>query len=113
MIERIIRASSAKPLVALVLALAGALLGFAAFRDLQRDVFPDLSAPIFNVIVQNPALGAEELETDLRDRPDVRRLRSRRGIKAHFRRGVSVSQLVSEMLRYTGGSGEPGVVKVG
>ena len=26
-------------------------------------MFPDLSAPVFNVIVQNPAMGAEELET--------------------------------------------------
>ena len=55
-----------------------------AFRDLRRDVFPDLSAPVFNVIVQNPAMGAEELETGiaipmevaLAGLPDVRRIRS-------------------------------------
>jgi heavy metal efflux system protein len=63
MIERIIRASSQKPLVALVLVLAASVLGASAFQDLPRDVFPDLSAPIFNVIVQNPAMGAQELET--------------------------------------------------
>lgn len=84
MIERIIRASSAKPLVALVLSLAMAVLGVGAFFDLRRDVFPDLSAPIFNVIVQNPAMGAEELETAiaipmetaLAGLPGTRRVRS-------------------------------------
>jgi cobalt-zinc-cadmium resistance protein CzcA len=83
-IERIIRASSSKPLVALVLVVATALLGMSAFRDLQRDVFPDLSAPIFNVIVQNPSMGAEELETSiaipmetvLAGLPGTRRIRS-------------------------------------
>jgi cobalt-zinc-cadmium resistance protein CzcA len=53
-------------------------------RDLRRDVFPDLSAPVFNVITQNPAMGAEELETAiaitlevaLAGLPDVRRVRS-------------------------------------
>lgn len=84
MIERIIRISSAKPLVALVLVAAAALLGVGAFQDLRRDVFPDLSTPIFNVIVQNPSMGAEELETAiaipmeaaLAGLPGTRRIRS-------------------------------------
>jgi cobalt-zinc-cadmium resistance protein CzcA len=83
-IERIIRASSSKPLVALVVVVATALLGMGAFQDLRRDVFPDLSAPIFNVIVQNPSMGAEELEasiaipleTVLAGLPGTRRVRS-------------------------------------
>ena len=53
-------------------------------QDLRRDVFPDLSAPVFNVIAQNAAMGAEELETAiaiplevaLAGLPDVRRVRS-------------------------------------
>ncbi len=84
MIERIIRASSGKPLFALVLTLGAAALGVSAFRDLRRDVFPDLSVPTFNVIVQNPSMGAEELETAiaipmetaLAGLPDTRRVRS-------------------------------------
>jgi heavy metal efflux system protein len=83
-IERIIRASFARPVLAVALALAGAVLGFVSFQDLPRDVFPDLSAPVFNVIVQNPAMGAEELETAiaipietaLAGLPNVRRIRS-------------------------------------
>jgi cobalt-zinc-cadmium resistance protein CzcA len=83
-IERIIVASFKKPLVALVLVLSCAALGFTSMRELPRDVFPDLSAPIFNVIVQNAAMGSEELETRvtipletaLSGLPDVRRVRS-------------------------------------
>jgi cobalt-zinc-cadmium resistance protein CzcA len=84
MIERIIRASSAKPLVALLLVLATAVAGAGAFAGLRRDVFPDLSAPTFNVIVQNSSMGAEELETAiaipmetaLAGLPGTRRIRS-------------------------------------
>src|SRR5687767_15049359 len=84
MIERIIRSSAAKPFVALVLVFAAGALGTVAFQDLRRDVFPDLSAPVFNVIVQNPSMGAEELEvaiavpleTALAGLPETRRIRS-------------------------------------
>ncbi|MDY7229142.1 efflux RND transporter permease subunit [Hyalangium rubrum] len=84
MIARILQASFSRPGLTLVLALALSAFGAMAFRGLRRDVFPDLSAPIFNVIVQNPAMGAEELETAvampmevaLAGLPDVRRIRS-------------------------------------
>jgi cobalt-zinc-cadmium resistance protein CzcA len=84
MIERIIRAASRKALVTLVLVFGAAWLGTRAFLDLRRDVFPDLSTPSFNVIVQNPAMGVEELETAiaipvenaLGGLPGTRRIRS-------------------------------------
>ncbi|MGH7337073.1 MAG: efflux RND transporter permease subunit, partial [Myxococcota bacterium] len=84
MIARVIGLCFEKPLLVVVLALAGAGLGVASFSGLRRDVFPDLSAPVFNVIVQNPAMGAEELETAiaipleaaLAGLPEVRRIRS-------------------------------------
>lgn len=84
MIERIIRGSFDKPVLVVVLALAGAVLGVRGLVDLPRDVFPDLSAPVFNVIVQNAAMNAEELETSiavpletaLAGLPEVRRIRS-------------------------------------
>jgi cobalt-zinc-cadmium resistance protein CzcA len=84
MIERIITGSFAKPVVALLLVLAGSGIGAVWLKDLRRDVFPDLSAPVFNVIVQNPSMGAEELETGiaipmevaLSGLPGVRRVRS-------------------------------------
>ncbi|HET9298376.1 MAG TPA: efflux RND transporter permease subunit [Candidatus Polarisedimenticolaceae bacterium] len=84
MIERIIEVCFGKPFLALLLAGGGVVLGAVAFQGLPRDVFPDLAAPVFNVIVQNPAMGAEELETGiaipleaaLAGLPDVRRIRS-------------------------------------
>ena len=84
MIERIVRGAAAKPFLSVLVALVAAVLGALAFRDLRRDVFPDLSAPVFNVIVQNAAMGAEELETAiavpletaLSGLPGARRVRS-------------------------------------
>ena len=84
MLERLITASFRKPLIAIVLAIAGAAMGTVWMRELPRDVFPDLSAPVFNLIVQNPAMNADELEmrvaipleTALSGLPNVRRVRS-------------------------------------
>jgi cobalt-zinc-cadmium resistance protein CzcA len=83
-ISRLIRHSFQAPLVTVLLAAAGAAVGAVWIQDLRRDVFPDLSAPVFNVIAQNAAMGAEELETAiaipletaLAGLPDVRRVRS-------------------------------------
>jgi heavy metal efflux system protein len=84
MITRILKSSFARPAMTLLLVLAACALGAVWLQDLRRDVFPDLSAPVFNIIVQNPAMGAEELETGiavplevaLAGLPDVRRIRS-------------------------------------
>ena len=83
-ITRLITACLRKPLVAIVLVIAGALAGATELRQLPRDVFPDLSAPVFTVIVQNAAMGSEELEARatipleaaLAGVPQVRRVRS-------------------------------------
>ena len=84
MISRLIRESFHAPLLTVLLVGAGTTIGAFWMQDLRRDVFPDLSAPVFNVITQNSAMGAEELETAiaipieiaLAGLPDVRRVRS-------------------------------------
>lgn len=84
MIQKFIVESFGKPLVAVLLVIACSAMGVVTFRELPRDVFPDLSAPVFNVIVQNAAMGSEELETRvtipmetaLSGLPNVRRVRS-------------------------------------
>src|SRR5438270_7129556 len=84
MFERIVNASFRRPPLVIVLAVAAAAFGFATFGGLRRDVFPDLSAPVFNVIVQNASMAPEELEIGvaiplesvLAGLPDVRRIRS-------------------------------------
>src|ERR1051326_6952933 len=84
MLNKIFQKSFSKRGLVLSLVLMAAALGSIWLSDLRRDVFPDLSAPVFNVIVQNPAMGAEELETGvaipmeaaLAGLPEVRRIRS-------------------------------------
>ena len=84
MIARTIRTAFQAPLITSLLVAAGAAIGAVWLQDLPRDVFPDLSAPVFNVIAQNAAMGAEELETaiaiplevELAGLPNVRRIRS-------------------------------------
>lgn len=84
LIGRIVRAFGARPFLACALGVGGAGLGFAALGSLRRDVLPDLSAPVFNVIVQNAAMSAEELETAISipleaavaGLPQVRRVRA-------------------------------------
>ena len=74
----------AQPVVALLLVLVGSVIGAVWLKDLRRDVFPDLSAPVFNVIVQNASMGVEELEKTiaipmevaLSGLPGARRIRS-------------------------------------
>ncbi len=65
LVENVVRRSAATPVVTVLTALGLVVLGVAAFQTLRRDVFPDLSAPVFNVIVQNASMGAEELEASI------------------------------------------------
>jgi len=82
--RRLLSASCARPAFTLLVLAAMAAVGGTWLSQLRRDVFPDLSSPVFNVIVQNAAMGAEELETavaipmesSLAGLPDVRRIRS-------------------------------------
>jgi len=84
MILRILHGSFAKPALTVLLVLAATAVGAVWLRDLERDVFPDLATPVFSIYTQNPAMGAEELETGvaiplevgLAGLPEVRRIRS-------------------------------------
>jgi len=84
MVKRLIEQTFAKPAMALLLIGAAVSVGVVWLQDLPRDVFPDLATPVFNVIVQNASMGAEELETGiaiplevaLAGLPEVRRIRS-------------------------------------
>src|SRR5262245_6420486 len=82
--RRILNVSFGRPVFAVLVLVAASVMGAVWLSDLRRDVFPDLSTPVFTVIVQNAAMGAEELETSvaipmessLAGLPNVRRIRS-------------------------------------
>ncbi|UJR82949.1 efflux RND transporter permease subunit [Sandaracinus amylolyticus] len=84
MLETLVRSSARRPLLVVLLTVIAAAIGATTFSDLPRDVFPDLSAPVFNIIVQNASMGPEELETGiaiplenaLAGLPGARRIRS-------------------------------------
>ena len=84
MTSSLMKSAFRRPVFTILLVLVAAGFGAVSLQQLRRDVFPDLSAPVFNVIVQNPAMGAEELEaavampleSALAGLPEVRRLRS-------------------------------------
>jgi cobalt-zinc-cadmium resistance protein CzcA len=53
MITRLIRGSFGAPLLSALLIAASTVVGTLWLLELPRDVFPDLSAPVFNGITQN------------------------------------------------------------
>ena len=61
-LARIVRAAVARPFVAFALLALGLVEGARSFGSLPRDVFPDLATPVFNVIIQAPTMGSEEIE---------------------------------------------------
>lgn len=84
MIERLVQIGIRKPGIAALLVLSAAGFGALFLRTLPKDVFPDLSTPTFNLIVQDASMAPEELElaiaipleTSLSGVPGVRRVRS-------------------------------------
>ena len=50
---------AAHPFVAVAVVALGALDATVAFGDLPRDVFPNLTTPTFNVIVQSASMGTD------------------------------------------------------
>jgi cobalt-zinc-cadmium resistance protein CzcA len=84
MIARLLAVSFRRPVLLALLAIGTAVLGAFSYGGLPRDVFPNLAPPVFNIIVQNPAMAPEELETGvalpiesaLGGVPGVRRVRS-------------------------------------
>ena len=107
MITSIVDACFRRPAVALLLAAAATITGALAFTELRRDVFPDLSAPLFNVIVQNASMGTEELETaiaipmevELAGLPVRRLCRGRRWIDDRHDSSSSLSSLAAPARR--------------
>ncbi len=65
MFKKIISFSLTHRLLVILLVSLFVFLGFFSLSSLSRDVLPDLSSPIFKVVVENPGLSSEEVERQI------------------------------------------------
>ena len=84
LIEKIIRSSfSQKALVMMLVALA-LVFGVSAYQQMPRNVYPDITVPVFTIVAENEAMAPEEIEmmitrpmeSAMNGLPGVRRIRS-------------------------------------
>lgn len=62
MINRLIDFALKNRVLTLFLILLACLFGFLAYFRLPKDIYPDLNAPLVNIITENPGMAAEEVE---------------------------------------------------
>lgn len=114
LLNRIIEVSIRNCLLVAFGVVLALVLGVLAYRSLETDLFPDLSSPVITVIVENPALAAQEgetlvarpLESAFRGLPNVVRVRSESeigvvSVRTEFRFGTDyylARQLLAERL---------------
>ncbi len=87
MIDSVIRGSINNRLLSIFLVLLVCVFGYLAYRAMPVDVYPDLNAPLVNIVTENPGMSAEDverlitipLESTLNGSPGVTRLRSESG----------------------------------
>ena len=65
LIESFVESGLRHALLGAMLVVAAAGFGILSFQSVPADVFPDLSTPVFNLIVQDPSMAPEELETQI------------------------------------------------
>jgi len=115
MIHRIIEYSLKNRIIVILAVLVIMGAGYKYFRELPVDVYPDLNAPIVNVITENHGMAPEDIETLLtfplessfNSLPYVNRVRSNSAlgiskISIEFEYGTDIyfaRQLVSEKLQ--------------
>lgn len=84
MINSIIKGSLNNRMLSLILVLLICVVGYIAFNNMPVDVYPDLNAPLVNIVTENDGMSAEDveqlitlpLESTLNGSPGVTRLRS-------------------------------------
>ena len=84
MIRAIIDYALRNRLLVLLVTVLVALVGIIAYRRMPKDIYPDLNAPLVNVITTAPGMASEDverlitipLESLMRGSPHVTRVRS-------------------------------------
>jgi len=82
--RRVIEAAFQYKLVVVMLVALAVFFGAAAFRDMPRNVYPDITIPVFTIVTENEAMAPEEIEamitrpmeSAMNGLPGVRRIRS-------------------------------------
>ena len=84
LIDRIIHASFKQKALVLMLTALATVFGVAAYQGMPRNVYPDITIPIFTLVIENEAMAPEEIEmmitrpmeAAMNGLPGVRRIRS-------------------------------------
>ena len=84
LIDRIIHASFRQKSVVLLLVALAAVFGAFSYDQMPRNVYPDITIPVFTVVTENEAMAPEEIEvmitrpmeSAMNGLPGVRRVRS-------------------------------------
>ena len=123
-IDRIIHASFKQKALVLMLVALATVFGVAAYQGMPRNVYPDITIPIFTMVIENEAMAPEEIEmmitrpmeSAMNGLPGVRRIRSQTtqglssvivefGIETEFWRA---RQFVTERMSQVAGQLPPG-----
>lgn len=62
MINRLIDFAIKHRLLTVFLILLVSILGVVAYFQLPKDIYPDLNAPLVNIITNNPGMASEDVE---------------------------------------------------
>jgi cobalt-zinc-cadmium resistance protein CzcA len=123
-IERIIHAAFSQQALVVMLVGLALVFGILAYQQLPRNVYPDITIPVFTVVTENESMAAEEIETTItrpmeatmNGLPGVQRVRSQTtqglssvvvefGIETEFWRA---RQFVTERMAQVTGQLPPG-----
>lgn len=84
LIDRIIHTSFRQKAVVLMLVGLALVFGITAYQQMPRNVYPDITIPVFTIVTENESMAPEEIETiitrpmesAMNGLPGVRRIRS-------------------------------------
>lgn len=84
LIDRVIHASFRQKAVVMMLVGLALVFGISAYQQMPRNVYPDITIPVFTIVTENEAMAPEEIETmitrpmesAMNGLPGVRRIRS-------------------------------------
>ena len=62
LLDRIIHVSFRQQAIVILLVALTVVFGFGAYQQMPRNVYPDITIPVFTILTENEAMAAEEVE---------------------------------------------------